>query len=139
MSKFKVGDRVRRKDGKNWSSHLPHVGFPVVTVKIVDGTSIWAVETDTWLSENLIELVENTKWHPHHDLIIEWLENKDAVVEFETSSGKWYKVIGTPSWGLRDTYRITYPDRQKQTKIDEINQKIEELKQKVKELEEEQL
>jgi len=79
------------------------------------------------------ELVEDTKWHPHHDLIIEWLENKDAVVECRNRNGKWRACIQV-GWYPEEEYRIANP---KQTKIDEINQKIEELKQKVKELEDE--
>jgi len=133
MSKFKIGDRVVCVTG---SDNLLTEGKTYVVEGVYEDCIVVTDDSGTSCGWYAFRFKPSfNKWHPHHDLIIEWLENKDAVVEFKPRRGEWGAVIGQPFWNTKDIYRITYPNRGKQSKIDEINQKIEELKQKVKELE----
>jgi len=53
MSKFKVGDKVKKKEGVNrgeWDE------YPYVTIKTINGDRVWSVETDTYCRISSIEL-----------------------------------------------------------------------------------
>ena len=81
MSKFKVGDRVEKRNGKHFSS-----GYSVHTVDSIEGDKIWFVESRTCLSSKFLQLVfghpeDTSKYHKHHDLIIQWA--KGAEIEKE--------------------------------------------------------
>lgn len=76
------------------------------------------------------------KWHPHHDLIIEWLYNEDAVVEVlpkGLSDEDWIQCE-RPWWTVDSDYRITYPDLEKQEQIEALKQQIEALEDELREL-----
>lgn len=130
---FKVGDKVRRRDGGKWGNC--HDGYyDVVTVSKIDGIKIYAKETRTWRDVDELELEEKKNWHPHHDLIIEWLENEGCVVEFYSEYVGGWNVVNCPSWYPSDTYRIVYPNRVKQSEISKIEDEMRKLADRLKEL-----
>ena len=125
MSKFKVGDRVKKLDGKPFSS-----GDYVHTVDSIEGDKIWFVESKTWLSSGL-QLAfghpeDTSKYHKHHDLIIQWA--KGAEIESLDYNGDWGRTA-TPAWSAFTAYRI------KPTPPKTDKERIAELEAKVKELE----
>jgi hypothetical protein len=129
MSKFKVGDRVEQLDGKPFSS-----GYSVHRVHSIEGDKIWFVESRTWLSSKCLQLAfghpeDTSKYHKHHDLIIQWA--KGAEIEYVDYNGVWENAK-TPSWSTCMEYRIK-PKPPKPPKTDK--ERIAELEARVKELE----
>lgn len=55
---FKVGDRVKKINGKPFSN-----GDYVVTVKKIDGSKIWFKETDSFFTDKRIKLAKVIKWN----------------------------------------------------------------------------
>jgi hypothetical protein len=129
MSKFKVGDRVKKLDGKPFSS-----GDYVHTVDSIEGDKIWFVESKTWLSSGL-QLAfghpeDTSKYHKHHDLIIQWA--KGAEIEFYSETFYGWLATDTPYWNPDSKYRIAPPTPQTDA------ERIAELEARVKELEDNQ-
>jgi hypothetical protein len=125
MSKFKVGDRVKKLNGE-----ALHYGYSVHRVHSIEGDKIWFVESRTWLSSKCLQLAEDTsKYHKHYDLIIQWA--KGAEIEYEDYNGDWENAT-SPSWSTCKEYRIK-PKPPKPPKTDK--ERIAELEARVKELE----
>lgn len=69
MTKFKSGDRVRKKNGDTWglgsatwgSSTLGTATYDVVTVDYLRGSEVFAKETGTYMMSADLELVDNTQ------------------------------------------------------------------------------
>ena len=102
MSKFKVGDSVKKREG----------------------------ESETFLSSKNLQLAEDTsKYHKHHDLIIQWA--KGAEIEYGDYQGDWENAA-TPTWSVYKEYRI------KPTPPKTDKERIAELEARVKELEDNQ-
>lgn len=127
MNKFKKGDRVRRVDGKNFTS-----GDAVVTVDhIVEGRRVYFAETGTWLwMDEIVPSYPNPP-HKHAELIKAWADG--AEIEFRAPYSKSWRKIPSPSWGTDQCYRIK-PSDNNAGKIAEIETTISQLQQQVKEL-----
>jgi hypothetical protein len=128
MSKFKVGDKVEKLDGRPFIS-----GYYVHTVDSIERDKIWFVESEAWLSSKFLQLAcghpeDTSKYHKHHDLIIQWA--KGAEIELLDYNGVWENVT-TPSWGKYTEYRIksTLPKTDKE-RIAELEARIKELEDK---------
>lgn len=127
MNKFKKGDRVRRIDGKCFTS-----GDAVVTVDYVkDGRYVYFVESGTWLRPCSITHAYPNPPHKHAELIKAWADGAD--IEFRAPYSKSWRKITSPSWGTDQCYRIK-PSSPNAEKIAEIESTISQLQQQVKEL-----
>jgi hypothetical protein len=129
MSKFKVGDRVEKLNGRPFIS-----GYYVHTVDSIERDKIWFVESEAWLSSKFLQLAcghpeDTSKYHKHHDLIIQWA--KGAEIEYADGWGDWGDAA-TPTWSTRTEYRI------KPTPPKTDKERIAELEARIKELEDNQ-
>ena len=128
MSKFRVGDRVKRRNGKHF-----YGGYSVHTVDSIEGDKIWFVESRTWLSSKFLQLAfghpeDTSKYHKHHDLIIQWAKGAEIQLYSETFPYGWL-ATNTPDWNPDSKYRIAPPTPQTDA------ERIAELEARVKELE----
>ena len=128
MSKFKVGDRVRKENGKTFSN-----GELVLTVSMVekDGT-IWFAETDSHLPCHFLTLsnVYPKPPHKHRDLIIEWANGADIQVMYH---GNWVDQFD-PDWEDSWEYRIKPQKSERDIEIENIQKQMDELKERLEKL-----
>lgn len=110
MSKFKVGDKVRRVSGRAFNRS----DLTQVTVKDVDKHgAVYFEEYNGLFSKPYYsgyEVIPNypNPPHKHAELIKAWADGADIEYESEDPAGKWSK-IPNPSWNTRFTYRIALP------------------------------
>lgn len=144
LEDLKRGTQVRLID-TDYLTFDSKVG-DIRTVSKVDGSVIhWvpdsAITLPTGNTSNFyyvapyLELV--AKWHPHHDKIIEWLENPNVIVQVKSiCSG----IITTthPQWSPNFEYRLVYPEvkTEAQLKMERITADIDKLNAELKELKE---
>jgi hypothetical protein len=127
MSKFKVGDKVEKLDGRPFIS-----GYYVHTVDSIERDKIWFVESEAWLSSKFLQLAcghpeDTSKYHKHHDLIIQWA--KGAEIELLDYNGVWENVT-TPAWFTCTKYRIkTTPPKTDKERIAELEARVKELEE----------
>lgn len=96
---FKVGDKVKRKDGRLWGDH------DVVTVSGYGGKhfpdAVYAEETGTWISESEVELADMKmeykvgKWygwnggecpvHPETVVQVVWLSDQNEYTDLSVN------------------------------------------------------
>lgn len=128
MSKFKVGDVVRRIGG---CDSLP-VGS-VCTVKEVLGRSVIVEETPQKYSTEFFELVRHAYPNPPHkhaEIIKAWADGAEIEVYF--SHNGWFSV-SQPSWSKGVKYRIR-PANPNADKIAELEKTIDQAKKQLQEL-----
>jgi hypothetical protein len=58
---FKAGDRVRKKNGENFSNDQEVVTVDHTEEDTMFGTMVWLKETDTWVESHFLEYAEETK------------------------------------------------------------------------------
>tara|TARA_R110000744_G_scaffold13188_1_gene38639 strand:- start:43 stop:435 length:393 start_codon:yes stop_codon:yes gene_type:complete len=124
MSKFKTGDRVRRKDGTCFSN-----GDLEVTVRCLEETKVWLQESDSWTLGNHLKLVEDTSaYHVHHDLVIAWA--KGAEIEYYSEHYVGWKLVTETyqTWHKDVRYRIKpTPPKTDKERIAELEARVAEL------------
>lgn len=132
-NKFKAGDFVECiEDGYNY-------------IKKGDVVTIDKVWDSGWLSFahlahkykpssfNIVRTKE-TKWHPHHDLIINWLSSEDMMVDIKVR-GEW-KPVFSPDWHPESQYRVYHKDTTpEQLEIEDVKHQLEQLQDRLNELE----
>ena len=126
MTNFKVGDLVRKEDGKPFSN-----GELVLTVSMVEESgTIWFTETDSCLPCRFLTLsnVYPNPPHKHRDLIIEWANGADIQVMYH---GKWMDQTD-PDWEDSWEYRIKPQKSEHDIEIENIQKQINELKNVLK-------
>lgn len=131
MSKFKVGDKVKRVS----DSHLLVVG---------EVREVVVVEADGWLRLEgyggkafdplYFELAEDTsKRRPHYDLIIAWANGAEIqCLQMDT----WYDREN-PTWGEGAVYRVkpTNPEKEKlEQLISDMDKQLTDAKNRLKEI-----
>lgn len=129
MSKFRVGDKVRRvKDN--------YCGMEVGdedTVVAVKDTSVELKRNGNGHSPSSLEIVEDTsKHHVHREAIIAWANGAEIEYKLQPIS-KWLPS-SAPSFRKEFLYRIKPEETSNQRKIREALETIEELKKQVEEL-----
>lgn len=101
MSKFKAGDKVRKKDGSPWSN-----GDYIVTVSSRVGTSpdmVFSKETDSWSYEDCLELVESTKRYEDKWELNEGQDiPEDADKLYHGDSVVAFRRVKQPEWKFGD-------------------------------------
>lgn len=127
MNKFKKGDRVKRVNGKNFTS-----GDAVVTIDhIVEGRRVYFAETGTWLwTDEIVPSYPNPP-HKHAELIKAWADG--AGIRFFSDDLRDWVLTEKPMWLTETRYRIA-PTNPNADKIAEIETTISQLQQQVKEL-----
>lgn len=148
MNKFKVGDKVKVVASQE---ELEDFGCDD-TIKV--GNTYIITDADVcnnlfelnnlhsgWVKPSSIKLADEpssvkNKWHPHHDLIIKWLENEGSVVT--PVGGVEVKI---PNWHPDLKYTVTAPPTKKEvinkikSQIKVLQGEIGVLQSKVEELE----
>ena len=128
MSKFKVGDKVRRV---KLSQHIIiFAGMGVGEVDVVTRVLIETMDLEKYgVGHNMdyFELVEDTsKHHEHHDLIIQWA--KGAKIEYYSTTFDEWLADDCPSWKTSASYRIKPPvPKTDKERIVELEARVEEL------------
>lgn len=106
MSKFKVGDRVRRKDGTKISFSDTFI-VTVTYVSVSDFTRVGCCgRSIPLLDEGMYELAYPNPPNKHAELIKAWADG--AVIECYSQVAGW-RFIETPSWYKYALYRIAKP------------------------------
>tara|TARA_R110000824_G_scaffold344886_2_gene531578 strand:- start:1448 stop:1849 length:402 start_codon:yes stop_codon:yes gene_type:complete len=105
MSKFKVGDKIRRKDGATFSN-----GKKVVTVSGIDQGDTWLKETGSRVFISSLSSYELASDYPnpphkHAEIIKAWADGAEVQL---CSAGTWY-VVPYPNWGSECGYRLAPP------------------------------
>ena len=127
MSKFKVGDKVRRIEHPTDWCPLGYEATVATNYEYEDilGGNVRIIDYQ-W------ELIEDTsKHHKHHDLIIQWAKGAEVEVNID---GFWY-VSPHPYWDEDcGEYRIkpTKPKTDKE-RIAELEARVQELEGKLNE------
>ena len=122
MSKFKVGDKIRR--AAQVTNYAP-LGYEATVLRDYMYVDLYGGEVR--IIDPQWELVEDkSKYHKHHDLIIQWA--KGAEIEYADYQGDWENAA-TPTWSVYREYRI------KPTPPKTDKERIAELEARVKELE----
>lgn len=131
MSKFKVGDRVKRVSLNKLirdSFNGMRIDDEDVVTGIAGDRSISLKNYGAGHSVDYFELVEDkSKHHKHHDLIIAWA--KGAEIEYYSTIFNCWEEISKINWLDNYEYRIKPPA----PKTDK--ERIAELEARVKELE----
>ncbi|QHZ59766.1 hypothetical protein HWD03_gp085 [Alteromonas phage vB_AmeM_PT11-V22] len=128
---FKKGDRVKRKDGTNFSNG----GYVVTVDDVTDESRIWLKETATVIDHQSLELVQISSEQPtptphkYADVIKAWADGYE-VQSF--NCGKWNDV-NYPTFNPDLEWRIK-PDNPNQDRILEIENTITELQNELEEL-----
>ncbi len=99
MSNIKVGDIVELKYGNPYQGKLQNKVTSISDcggyVRVNDMTAGTRVGS--------FKVVETSKHHKHHDLIITWA--KGAEIEYLSATGTWTSTK-QPSWSSHKNYRI---------------------------------
>ena len=130
MSNIKVGDIVALKCGSKYQGRLQNV---VTSISYCgDYLRVNGHSSGTYV--NRFKVIQRTKHHKFHDLIIAWA--KGAEIEFRDlrGLGEWEKVE-TPSWFNYCAYRIK---PSKPTELEKLEAKYKELGDVIKELKDKQ-
>ncbi len=128
MNKFKVGDVVELKSGNTHRGNLQN------TVTSISDCGDWIRfnDEDFGQSYTRFKLVDTSKWHKHHDLIIAWA--KGATIEvFDELSKTWYESPSKygPNFAINGQYRIKPTEP---TELEKLEAKYAELGAAIKEL-----
>ncbi len=130
MSKFKVGDRVKRANGGAFSN-----GEYVLTVKPACTripNLVWFEETNTKLHEELVVLVNPypNAPHKHAELIKAWADGADIQ---SRSSSIWI-THERPQWVETTEYRIKPSKSDKELQIEKLEQQARDLADEISKL-----
>lgn len=136
MNKFKVGDKVRVVATQDeltqfkCNRKIKTGSFHIITKENLLGNYKLGDFCKGWVKQIFIELADEpepmkNKWHPHHDLIIKWLENEGSVVTLESGV-----VTKTPNWNPDFKYTVTVPPA-KQEIINKIEAQIKGMQCKI--------
>lgn len=121
MSKFKVGDKVRRiAQSVSWCP----LGYEATVLTGYEYEDV--LGSKAFIHDPQWELVEYTSnYHKHHDLIIQWA--KGAEIEYYSTAFERWGLDTTPSWkGV--SYRIKpNPPKTDKERIAELEDRVQEL------------
>ena len=133
MSKFKVGDEVRRQNGDTFANNQ----YIHTIKKVLDGGYRYRLHglagtyTDDYLM--LSQPRKTTTPRKHAALIHAWADDPSLVIEIN-SSGAWYTTL-SPSWDTACTYRIKPEKSAAELERDAIIKEMEALKVRLSKLE----
>lgn len=137
---YKVGDKVERLNNDLVARGLRINVGDILTVKTVSKHSVYFEEIGLSGEPTYFRKVA-TKLHPHHDIIIAWLNGEE--VEVRAKSSRVYvdlaKTPGKgqfPSFSLEAEYRIK-PSNPNSDAIEAIRKEMEGLTKRLKDLESE--
>lgn len=133
MSKFKVGDKVKRVIPWQGTTNRPlgYVGYVTAVLSTGDicvdeegvTSSHWKLEEDT------------SKRRPHYDLIIAWANG--AEIECRFSSNTSWSSIKNPGWLENFEYRIKLinpEERELEQHISDMYKQLADAKKRLKEI-----
>ena len=136
MSKFKVGDRVKRVGGNNYPENGVFLGgeYIVNRSRPTGWINLSGVGGDLcWWDSSYFELVEPqypNPPHKHRDLIIAWA-NGAGVEYFSTAHGEVWVETKDPCWDTILNYRIKPTKSAKDIEIEQIQAEMEKLKERL--------
>ena len=132
MSKFKVGDKVRAVSASRSWGRVKAGDVGIVSHVIKSALRVDFPKHYRWLcGEEDLELAEDTsKYHKHHDLIIQWA--KGAEIEYYSTTFDRWLPADNPCWDKDEEYRIKPPvPKTDKERIAELEARVEELENKV--------
>ena len=100
MSNIKVGDMVELKNGNPYQGKLQN---KVTSISYCGGYVRVNGRTSLTHVDNFKVVVDTSKHHVHHDLIVAWA--KGAEIEYLLQTGKWFRIT-KPCWDSHTEYRI---------------------------------
>jgi len=115
MNKFKVGDVVELKSGNTYLGKLQNT----ITSISDCGEYLRFNNSELGTFVSLFKLVDASKHHKHHDVIIAWA--KGAKIQYLQDLGSWTGAT-TPRWDIHREYRV------KPTEPTELEKLIQEHK-----------
>jgi len=116
MSNIKVGDLVEFINGNTYQGKLHNK----VTSVSDCGDYIGINGKSTGTRRSWLKLVDKSKWHIHHDLIIAWA--KGAEIESQFPNNTIWNSVKNPCWSKHYKYQI------KPTEQTELEKLIQEHK-----------
>jgi len=100
MNKFKVGDVVELESGNTHRDKLQNT-----ITSISDCGGFIRVNNEyNGTHYTSFKLVDTSKWHKHHELIIAWA--KGAEIESCGKNGKKWFSVNNPNWYIDFKYRV---------------------------------
>lgn len=139
---YKVGDKFKVIGGGQGLHCVEEKGWCTIgdTLTLVkdDGTSAPKFLNDNSTSavgfyyylDSLEPIKKDNKWHPHHDMIIKWLENEGSTVYFKAGDD-WIKAYNSLGW-REDQYKVVTKDNSEGIK--NLEARISELSEQLKTL-----
>ncbi|AGK87029.1 hypothetical protein RIO-1_15 [Pseudoalteromonas phage RIO-1] len=129
MSKFKVGDKVRKTLQKTSDFNI---GDTAVVSEVVDERTIKLNGSSDTYSSSCWEVVQRGAYpngkHPHHDVILEYA--KGAEIEWFNSIYEKWCLTSSPSFGRNTLYRVK---PQQDPAVQAAKKKIEQAEQMLRE------